>query len=944
MANPPNRFLDLFRFLLRRWVFYLVLAGLTVGTCLATAPTRAALPGNPSSPTHVSVLEPLEALEPLPGGAAPSLIQGALAEAKPPAIAQADTQSDTQSNTQSNTQATTQEPLEQGYILYRAGRYAEAARTLEAAVEAALTPRQEAIALRNLSLVYQALGRWEEAETSITRSLDMIRGEAEPDSLALAQVLDVLGQFEFYHQGADAALATWEEAARLYDETGDEARATQAQLNQAKALQAMGFYQQAIALLNDLQVAADNQPDSPEQVERLRSLGNAQRVAGDLENAWDSLNASLEMANRLQLAADARAAIHEALGGVAYTRGNFEPALARYDTAIALATAPRLQVQINLNRLRTLLALARPEPALELASALQDAIEALPLSRFSIEARINLGDSWLQLAQLQQPSPALNEAASLLAIAVQQSRELGDRRSESYALGTLGKAYEQANQWNDAKPLTIEALQLVQAMDFPELRYLWEWQLGRILKQQDNRQGAIASYSNAIETLRAVRRDLAAINPEAQFSFRESIEPIHRELVSLLLAPDANPTDEELEKARFTIESLQLAELDNFFREACLDAESVEIDNIDQQAAVLYPILLPDRLEIILAIPNAPLQHYPVPVSEAEVGLASREFLRQVRNSRSVVVGVQLAGAQFYDWLVRPVEQAIADSGLKTLVFVPDGVLRNLPLATLYDGEQYLIEKYGVAIAPTLQLLEAGPLRNDSLTALMGGLSESVQGFTPLPGVESELEQLQDIIAADVILNTGFTNEAIAERIREVPFPIVHLATHGEFSSNVEDTYILTYSDRLNINELRQLLQSADVERGQPIELLVLSACRTALGDDRAALGLAGVAVRSGARSTIASLWYVSDDATFRLMVALYANLSRPGISKAEALRQAQIALINGETEFVVGGGARGPTRTVSLGKRFGDVLEPISQELSHPYYWGAFTLVGNWQ
>lgn len=912
MTQPRKHWLGSFWLLWKRWGAYLLLAGLIAGVCM-TVPSRASLP----------IETPEDTPEPLPFIAAvsPSLFHNVSSNAHAPAIAQA------------------ADPLEEGYTLFQAGRYAEAASILETAVASAPTPRQEAIALRNLSLVYQALGRWDEAERTITQSLSILRNEPEPDALALAQVLDVLGQFQFYRQGADAALATWEAAARSYTDSGDVARATQAQLNQAKALQGMGFYRRAIELLNEVQAAAAAQPDSPEQVERLRYLGNAQRMAGDLSGAQESLTASLAMAERLQLDG-ARAAVYEGLGSLAYASGDLETALTQYEQAIALTTDPRLRVQIGLNQLRTLLALERPDAARTLASSLQTQIDALPLSRFSIEARINLGDSWLRLAEWQQPTATLNQAASLLAVAVQQSRELGDRRAESYALGTLGKAYEQASQWDEAKPLTDEALQLVQAMDIPELRYLWEWQLGRILKQQGERQAAIASYTRAIETLQAVRRDLAAINPEAQFSFRESVEPIHRELVSLLLAPGATPTDAELEQARFIIESLQLAELDNFFREACLNARSVQIDAIDQQAAVLYPILLPDRLEVILAIPGESLQNYSVPITAAEMRAASQEFLRRVRNPRALVAGVQQAGAQFYDWLVRPGEQAIANSGLKTLVFVPDGVLRNLPLATLYDGERYLIEKYGVAVAPTLQLLEAGTLEGESLTALMGGLSQSVQGFSPLPGVEAELQQLQDIVAADVILNDSFTSEAIAERIREVPFPIVHLATHGEFSSNVEDTYILTWSDRLTINELQQLLQSADVDRDQPIELLVLSACRTAVGDDRAALGLAGVAVRSGARSTIASLWYVSDDATFRLMVGLYANLARPGVTKAEALRQAQIALINGATEFVTGGGERGPTRTISVGNS----ADPITRDLAHPYYWGAFTLIGNWQ
>jgi len=146
--------------------------------------------------------------------------------------------------------------------------------------------------------------------------------------------------------------------------------------------------------------------------------------------------------------------------------------------------------------------------------------------------------------------------------------------------------------------------------------------------------------------------------------------------------------------------------------------------------------------------------------------------------------------------------------------------------------------------------------------------------------------------------------------VESQPFPIVHLATHGEFGSTAEDTFILTWDDRFTANEFSQLLQSRS--GGQPIELLILSACRTATGDDRAALGLAGIAVRSGARSTLASLWYISDEATSVLMSKLYAVLGEQNTTKAEAVRQAQLELL------------RNP-------------------QYANPYYWAPFVLVGNW-
>jgi CHAT domain-containing protein len=142
---------------------------------------------------------------------------------------------------------------------------------------------------------------------------------------------------------------------------------------------------------------------------------------------------------------------------------------------------------------------------------------------------------------------------------------------------------------------------------------------------------------------------------------------------------------------------------------------------------------------------------------------------------------------------------------------------------------------------------------------------------------------------------------------------IVHLATHGQFSSKPEDTFILTWDNRLDINQLQNLIQNRNIRSSKGIDLLVLSACKTATGDNRATLGLAGVAVKARAKSTIASLWSVSDEGTQLLMSNLYQNLATPNLGKAESLKLAQQSLI------------RHP-------------------KYRSPFYWGAFVLVGNWQ
>jgi CHAT domain-containing protein len=469
---------------------------------------------------------------------------------------------------------------------------------------------------------------------------------------------------------------------------------------------------------------------------------------------------------------------------------------------------------------------------------------------------------------------------------------------------------------SSAQDLTRQALNLAQTINASDIAYRWQWQLGRLLKAQGNIKEAISNYTEAVNTLQSLRSDLVAINPDVQFSFRESVEPVYRQFVDLLLQSPSGemPNQQNLVQARAVIESLQLAELDNFFREACLVAK-VDIDKVlDRQAptaAVIYPIILPDRLDVILKLPNLALRHYKTTVAQSEVEKLLEE-LRQKLTKPYTLRETQSLSKQVYDWLLQPAEADLASSNVKTLVFVLDGSLRNIPMAALYDGQQYLVQKYGVALTPGLQLLAPKSLKQLQLKALTGGLSEARQGFSALSNVALELAQIKSEVPSTVLLNQQFTSTTLQNEINSVSFPVVHLATHGVFSSKASETFILTWNGRINVNELDKLLRVTEQSQANAIELLVLSACQTAAGDKRAALGLAGVAVRAGARSTLASLWSLDDETSALLMSQFYRELARTTVTKAEALRLAQLALLQ-------------------------------NPRYEHPRYWAPYVLVGNW-
>ncbi|HAA28178.1 MAG TPA: hypothetical protein DCE56_11515, partial [Cyanobacteria bacterium UBA8553] len=358
------------------------------------------------------------------------------------------------------------------------------------------------------------------------------------------------------------------------------------------------------------------------------------------------------------------------------------------------------------------------------------------------------------------------------------------------------------------------------------------------------------------------------------------------------------------------------AELDNFFREACLKTKPEQIDQVDPTAAIIYPIILPDRIAVIFSLPRQSsqkpwLRYYQTKLPQSQVESVLEQLFQSLNPAFSNKQRLRVS-QQVYDWLIRPAEAQFAQSGVKTLVFVPDGSLRNLPMAALHDGQHYLVEKYNIAVSQGLQLLQPRSLIRKRLKVLLGGLTEARQGFSALPAVESELNQIASEMRSKVLLNQKFIKTTIEEQIYAEPFPIIHLATHAQFSSNADNTFLLTWDGRINVKDLDRLLRGREQENTNPIELLVLSACQTAVGDKRAALGLAGLAVRSGTRSTLATLWSVRDQSTAELMAQFYRELTQTEVNKAEALRQAQLKLLK-------------------------------KPKYEHPFYWAPFVLVGNW-
>ncbi|MGF1539730.1 MAG: CHAT domain-containing protein [Pleurocapsa sp.] len=609
-----------------------------------------------------------------------------------------------------------------------------------------------------------------------------------------------------------------------------------------------------------------------------------------------------------------------------------------------------------------------------LINEIEENLSALPPTHQGIYAQINFAHSLMEWRSSQA-------AEFWLIRALQQARTIGDQQGESYALGNLGQYYAQQNRLKEAIALTRQALVLAVeqniAGDSREISYIWQSQLGKLLKQQGRYQEAIASYTTAFNTLQSLRNDLNANDRVVQFDFRQEVRPVYLELADLLLRSPANysqtkslqfsdlsfhQTDssqkpDNLELARQVIESLQLAELDNFFQDPCSEVTdvAVTIDNIDSQAAVIYPIVLPERLEIILSLPGQPLKQVAIPISERKVK-GTVEFLYDLLYNKSVDSSAanifstipvnplevkentqKLLSVleQIYDWAIAPLVSDLESNQIETLVFVLNGPLQKVPLAALYDGEKYLLEKYNIALVPSLQLTDSRSLRASAaprsperkeLKVLAAGVSQPVnikgRFFPALTNVPQELNRIEAAFpASQQLLDEKFTTTTIKNRLNQ-DFRVIHLATHGLFSSNPDNTFIVTGDGQtIGIDHLRDLINDGNLQ--QP-ELLVLSACETAIGDERAVLGLAGVAVRSGTQSTLATLWAVEDASTAKLMGQFYQEFKQPGVKKIAALRHAQLSLLQ------------------SL--KLNPPVESLAPLPPHPYYWAPYVLVGNWQ
>ena len=524
------------------------------------------------------------------------------------------------------------------------------------------------------------------------------------------------------------------------------------------------------------------------------------------------------------------------------------------------------------------------------------------------------------------------------------------KRDETQALNALAMFYEEEGNYDTAASFIDDrALLTADTLNSPELSGLLYGRAAHIKLQkirnetqttsqpkqsdrpkQDDRIAALNLSETAIKRIELVRGDLVSLSPDLQYNYRDSVEPLYRDNIELQLL-QLNP---DLKTVLERVESLKITEIHNYFREPCIEAK-VELDqfitqNLPNSIALIYTIITNDRLEIITKLPNqAGLRRYQSTIDRKTLAVKTDRLKTILKSSNDTInnndATTRAKSAEIYQ-LIFEAKDTITQTSLSdslpdntTLVMVLDGGLREIPMAALYDSKrkQFLIDRYAIAVSPGLKLFEPKTIQKPNI--LFSGQGKFPTGLQTLPGSKLELDQLNrsKVFSPKQVLTDAYPDrykplnlDNFRAFVADQPFNVVHLSTHANFSSQQEKTYIAMGDAKVTTEQFSDVLLQRNRQRSEAIELLILSACDTVAGDDRAALGLSGLAIRSGARSTFAALWTINDEVTADVILDFYQGVFKDQISKAQALRLAQLKIKAAE--------------------------KPLSQ-------WSPYVVVGNW-
>ncbi|MDJ0590005.1 MAG: CHAT domain-containing protein, partial [Pleurocapsa sp. MO_226.B13] len=482
----------------------------------------------------------------------------------------------------------------------------------------------------------------------------------------------------------------------------------------------------------------------------------------------------------------------------------------------------------------------------------------------------------------------LNNKESWLKKADEMAFAIGDAYAESYVKTELGYFYLENKSFERALSLAQEAQLLAQSNFALDSLFRSQTLSGKIYLQTGQNEKALDNYKGAIASIDAIFAQNIDDDRTSQIlDFKRDLEPVYRETLNLILS---NPevTQNRLDRALIIYDKLQIAQLREYFGDNCLEIvreQVIDPDFSQKNTVLINSIILDDQVFLILRKPNGRKVLSSVKIEKAKLIKLAQGWYKDLTLGYSWEF--RSGSRFFYDLIIAPFEAELQQVNPSALVFIHDGVLRNLPMAALHDGDRFLAQKW--ASVSSLGL-EYTTTPEDQKSKFLGfGLQQSVRGWPELDNVRSEIEQIRSYVDGEVFLNDRFTSGNFSQFVIQSDYSILHLATHGYFSGNAETSFLVAYDQRISALKLESILSQSS----SSIELLVLSACETAVGSELSLLGLAGIAARSGVKTIVGSLWQVGDENQSEMIDSFYFYLTEKKLDKASALQKAQIEQIN---------------------------------------------------
>jgi CHAT domain-containing protein/lipopolysaccharide biosynthesis regulator YciM len=837
-----------------------------------------------------------------------------------------------------------------------------------------------------IGLTHHALGNYPKAIESYQQYLAISRelGDRKKEE----DFLSHLGNAYFSIGNYSKAIEFHQRALVIYQTLKNKSEEGNTFNNLGDAYRAIGDYSKAIELYQNSLIITQGLKDKLGQANALGSLGNTHQSIGNYAKAIEFVLKSLAITREMKNRRGEGISLGS-LGRIYYSLGNYSKAIELHQQYLAIAQ----ELKDKLNEKNALGNLGTAYFSLgDYSKAIQFHQKALEIAR-EIGNKSSEGDTLGELGNIYKDLRDYPRAIKFYQQALTIARVVGDQVSEGLSLANLGNIHHELGNYPKAIDLYQQALIKMRKIGSRDSEALALNNLADSLKNSRKPALAIIFYKQAVNVSESIRKDLHSLPIEQQTIYTENVASSYRSLADLLFK------ENRIVEALQILDLLKVQELQDFLKDikgnerakkgiemlpeeqqilargpsnntslnAYLESSvvtqliqqsqktaalqnlklssyndlKIRLQGISVRSALLYPLILPDRLELVLFTPNAPPTQYTVKVSEKELSQAILSFRQTLQ--RPTDPGILSSAQQLHTWLLKPLEADLKKANIQTIIYAPDGQLRYIPLAALHDGQKWAIENYQINYVTAFGLTSlkpqsaqaprilAGAYNNAQVTSVT--VNQKQFQFGPIPSAVPEIKSLAaKFPQTTLLLDKDFNRKAISpDRMNQ--YGIVHLATHGKLvDGSPEDSFVL-----LNNGEYVTLREIKDWKLPNVV-LVVLSACQTALGEKLGSgieiIGLGYQLQVAQARASIASLWEVSDDGTNSLMSLFYEQLQKGTRSSTQALAEAQRTMIQ-KAKIADGSDRRGSIKVVQSP----DKRQP---PFSHPYYWAPFILIGN--